>query len=110
MLFYDPRERGLVQPLGTNTLQNAVVEIYKYPHVNESLRDLAVKITSNHITELKTSNEAAHSALPNSLVKSVPQSTSDLLVATVDKTDIDGNQHGVCRKGWARERDRSWSY
>jgi hypothetical protein len=109
-LSKDKVERGLLQRLDAHTFQNAIVEIYNStPASDRGLRNLAVEITLNHLTELRTSEEAAHLAFPNSLAKSVPQFSSDLLIAMMDKIVCDWNQQGLCRKNWARETD-PWSY
>ncbi|OQE71308.1 hypothetical protein PENNAL_c0107G00057 [Penicillium nalgiovense] len=103
-------ERELLRRLDANTFQSAIVEIYNStPASDRGLRDLAVQITLNHLTELRTSKERADFAFPNSLARSVPQFASDLLVAMMDNIVFDWTQHGVCRRNWAHERD-PWSY
>lgn len=110
-LSKDKLERGLVQRLDANTFPSAIMEIYNStPASDRGLRDLAVKITLDHLTELRTSDETTHLAFPNSLVELVPQFSSDLLVSVMDKTVSDWNQHGLCRKNWSHERDQLWSY
>lgn len=99
-------ERGLVQRLDANTFPSAIMEIYNsIPASDRGLRDLAVKITLDHLTELRTSDEETHLVFPNSLVELVLQFSLDLLVSVMDKTVFDWNQYGLCRKNWSYERD-----
>ncbi|CAG7938853.1 unnamed protein product [Penicillium salamii] len=87
------------------------MEIYNStPASDRGLRDLAVKITLDHLTQLRTGDETTHMAFPNSLVELVPQFSSDLFVSVMDKTVFDWNQHGLCRENWSHERDQLWSY
>ncbi|EKV08580.1 hypothetical protein PDIG_57810 [Penicillium digitatum PHI26] len=41
-------------------------------------------------------------ASTDSLMKSIPQFSSDLAVARMDRTVADWNRHGVCKLNWVR--------
>ncbi|CAG7941013.1 unnamed protein product [Penicillium salamii] len=92
-------ERGLVQRLDANKFQSVIIEIdNSTPASDGGLRDLAVKITLDHLTQLRPGDETTHMAFPNSLVELVPQFSSDLFVSVMDKTVFGWNQHGLCRE------------
>lgn len=57
----------------------------------------------DHLTMLRTGEEAAQVALQDTLLESVPQFSFDLLVAIMDTTVSDWSQHGLCRKNWSRD-------
>lgn len=93
VLSKDKVERALVQRLDASTFQKAVVEIYNStPASDRGLRDLVVKITLKHLTKLREIEEGAPLVFPNSLVISVPQFSSDLLIAMMDQTTSGRNQ------------------
>lgn len=101
-------ERELLQRLDVNSFSRAVIEVYKStpPH-ERGLRDLAVKITMDHMTELRTRRESVPAALEDRLLEQVPQFTYDLLVAMMNTSVRDWNLNGVCRKNWSVE-NFSW--
>lgn len=83
----DKVERVFSQLLDANSFQEAIRRIYNStPARDRGLRDLAVKKTLEHLMELRTGEDPADLAFPNSLLELVPQFSSDLLVAVMDKT------------------------
>lgn len=101
----DKVERELAQRLDANTFPHAIVEIYNStPASDRGLRDLAVRMTMDCLTELRTVEDASQMPFPDSLVNTVPQFSSDLLVAMMNRTVPDWNQYGICGKNWTQER------
>lgn len=95
-------ERELHQRLDAASFSGAVLEIYTTtPAVDRGLRDVAVKLTMEHLTELRTGRKDAVAALQNCLLESVPQFCHDLLVAILDKTVSEWNQYGRCKTNWS---------
>lgn len=104
-------ERELLRRLDSNSFPRAIIEIYNStPASDRGLRDMAVKLTLDHLAELRNGEETAHSAFPDSLVKSVPQFSFDLLVAMMDRTVSDWNEYGLCKKNWSHDTDKRWKY
>lgn len=80
-------ERELKQCLHSDTFPQAIFEIYSStPATDRGLRDLAVKMTMDHLTELRNGSECHRVAFPDSLVTEVPQFSSDLLLAIMNKS------------------------
>lgn len=80
-------ERELKQRLHSDTFSQAIFEIYSStPATDRGLRDLAVKMTMNHLTELRNGSECEPVAFPDSLVTEVPQFSLDLLMAIMNKS------------------------
>jgi hypothetical protein len=105
----DKVERELAQRLDPDTFPHAIFEIYNSTSATDrGLRDLAVKMTMDHLTELRKSNESDRVAFPDSLVTKVPQFSSDLLVAIMNRSVADWRQHGECGKNWT-QKDIFWS-
>lgn len=99
----DKVERELAQILDPNTFPHTIFEIYNStPATDRGLRDLAVEMTMNHLTELRTSDESDRVAFLENLVTKVPQSSSDLLVAIMNRSVADwrhmDNAGGTGRK------------
>ena len=96
-------EQELPQRLDARSFPGAVLEIYNStPAVDRGLRDLVVRMTMDHLTEMRTGKEAAPAALQNGLLESVPQYSYDLLVASIDRTVSDWNRYGLCGRNWSR--------
>ncbi|KGO38935.1 Uncharacterized protein PEX1_049590 [Penicillium expansum] len=102
--------------LDSSTFPHATHEIYKSTTASDQgLRDLIVKITMDNLvclrtgskttdpTEAETGVESGPVAFTDSLVKSVPQFSSDLAVAMMDRTVADWNRHGMCKPNWVRQ-------
>lgn len=82
---------------------DAVLEIYNStPTVDRGLRDLAVRVTMDHLTILRTGEEAAQGPFQDNLLESVPQFSFGLLVVMMNRTVSDWKQLGICRKNWSR--------
>lgn len=91
-------ERELGQQLDAVSFPQAVLEIYNStPPEDRGLRDLAIQYTMDNLTSLR-SEEDAPAAFEDSLLKSAPQFSYDLLVAVMNKSVQDWNQYGACRK------------
>jgi hypothetical protein len=102
-------ERELKQCLHSDTFPQAIFEIYSStPATDRGLRDLAVKMTMDHLTELRNGSECDHVAFPDSLVTEIPQFSSDLLVAIMNKSVSEWRRHGKCGTNWA-QTDLFWS-
>jgi hypothetical protein len=100
-LSKDKVEQELTQRLDANTFPHAIVEIYNSTPANDrGLRDLAVRMTMDCLSELRTVDENAQLPFPDSLVESVPQFSSDLLVTMMNRTVSEWNQYGACSKNW----------
>ena len=96
-------ERELRQRLDARSFSAAVLDIYNStPAIDRGLRDLVVRMTMDHLTEMRTGKEAAPAALQNGLLESVPQYSYDLLVASIDRTVSDWNRYGLCGRNWSR--------
>lgn len=79
-------ERELIDSLDANSFPGAIFEIYNStPADDRGLRDMAVRVTMDHLTKLRRGNEEVPVTFENSLLKSVPQFCFDLLVAIMDK-------------------------
>ncbi|KAL4810246.1 hypothetical protein BDV18DRAFT_166675 [Aspergillus unguis] len=79
-------EQELVRRLDARSYPDAVSEIYRStPTHDRGLRDLAVKITMDHLTTLRQSDGIASATLQNSLLESLPQFAHDLRVAMMDE-------------------------
>lgn len=95
-------ERELRQRLDPNSFPAAISEIYNStPAADRGLRDLAVRMTMDHLTELRLENPASPSALHNGLLQSVPQYSYDLLVASIDRTVSEWGLYGRCERNWS---------
>lgn len=100
-------ERELLLRLDVDSFPQAVVEIYKStPRQDRGLRDLAVKITMDHMIELRTRGESMPAVLEDKLLEQVPQFSYDLLVTMMNKSVLDWKENGVCRKNWSVENIR----
>ncbi|KAJ5742373.1 uncharacterized protein N7511_011392 [Penicillium nucicola] len=78
-------ERELIDRLDANSFPRAIFEIYNpTPADDRGLRDMAVKVTMDHLTMLRSGDEGVPVTFKNSLLKSVPQFCFDLLVAIMD--------------------------
>ncbi|KAJ5774850.1 hypothetical protein N7457_009746 [Penicillium paradoxum] len=107
LLSKEKVELELSQRLNSEIFPIAISEIYNStPEKDRGLRDLAVKMTMDNLVELRTQANAGYPthyssrtvpvAFPDSLVQSVPQFSSDLVLAMMDKTVSD----------WTRRIDR----
>jgi len=97
-------ERELGQQLDVVSFPQAIFEIYNStPPEDRGLRDLAIQYTMDNLTSLRSEGEGAAAAFEDSLLKSTPQFSYDLLVAIMNKSVQDWNQYGVCGKNWQRE-------
>lgn len=87
-------KRELRQQLDTHSFSATILDIYNStPTINRGLRDLVVRMTMDHLTELRSGKEAALAALQNSLLESVPQYSYNLLIASIDRTISDWNRY-----------------
>ncbi|ODM20083.1 hypothetical protein SI65_05069 [Aspergillus cristatus] len=94
-------ERELVQQLDAALFPQAIVEIYNStPPEDRGLRDLAIQYTMKNLTSLRSKGQGAVAAFEDSLLKSAPQFSYDLLVAVMNKSVHDWNQYGACAKNW----------
>jgi hypothetical protein len=93
-------ERELIHGLDANSFTRAILEIYNAtPADDRGLRDMAVRVTMDHLTMLSTGDGAAPVTFQNSLLKSVPQFCFDLLVAIVDrKVSNQGSMVCLCKE------------
>lgn len=97
-------ERELMQQLNANSFSRAIIEIYRSTPKNErGLRDLAVKITMNHLTALRSTQESGTAAFQNNLLLSVPQFSYDLLVEMKDKSVFFWSQDKLFERDWLME-------
>jgi hypothetical protein len=95
-------KRELRQRLDPDAFPQAIFDIYNStPPTERGLRNLAVEMTMSHLIELRTSSECSRVAFPDSLVTEIPQFSSDLLVAVMNKSVSEWNQWGQCGKNWA---------
>ncbi|CRL30227.1 BTB/POZ fold [Penicillium camemberti] len=79
-------ERELIDRLDATSFPHAIFEIYNStPADDRGLRDMAVRVTMDHLTKLRSGDEGVPVTFNNSLLKSVPQFCFDLLVAIMDK-------------------------
>lgn len=79
-------ERELIDRLDANSFPRAILEIYNStPAEDRGLRDMAVRVTMDHLTMLRSGDEGVPVTFENSLLKNVPQFCFDLLVAIMDK-------------------------
>ncbi|KAJ5208012.1 hypothetical protein N7449_002391, partial [Penicillium cf. viridicatum] len=105
--------KELAQRLDARTFPHAIYEIYSSTPANDrGLRDMAVIITIDNLvsprtgakktnsTEAGIGEESGPAAFPHSLVSSVPQFSSDLAVAMMNRTVTDWNRHGICMPNW----------
>ncbi|OXV07290.1 hypothetical protein Egran_04945 [Elaphomyces granulatus] len=78
--------RELEQRLNAECFPSAVTDIYNStpPH-DRGLRDIAVDTTLSHLAELRRKDESGQAALPNSLLKQIPDYTYDLSVSMINK-------------------------
>lgn len=115
-LSKDKVKKELARRLDSITFPHAIFEIYSTtPASDRGLRDLVVKMTMDNLVSLrsgaktmdpaeeKTGEESEPVPLPDSLVKSVPQFSSDLAVAMMDRTVTDWNCHGMCKPNWVQQ-------
>lgn len=106
-------EKELAQRLEARTFPHAIYEIYSStPASYRGLRDLVVRITMDNLVSLRTGvkrrklteagtvEEPGPAAFPDSLVSSVPQFSSDLAVAMMNRTVTDWNRYGICKPNW----------
>jgi hypothetical protein len=94
-------EKELVRRLDAASYPLAILEIYNTtPKQERGLRDLALIITMDHMTELRTGEETTPVAFDNSLLDKVPEFSKDLLVAIMNKCVADWKLDGICRKNW----------
>lgn len=99
-------ERELVERLDANSFPLAVIEIYNStPQKDRGLRDLAVKITMDHLTTLRNAGESGPAAFQNDLLQSVPQFSYDLLVAIVNKSVSTWNEYRLPEINWKGTTD-----
>ncbi|KAA8647706.1 uncharacterized protein ATNIH1004_006403 [Aspergillus tanneri] len=97
-------QQELVQRLNANSFPQAILEIYNStPENDRGLRDLVVKITMDHLTTLRSADEAEAAAFQDDLLKSVPQFSYDLLVAIMNKSVSIWNQGEECKKNWLKK-------
>ncbi|CRL24977.1 BTB/POZ fold [Penicillium camemberti] len=105
--------KELARQLDARTFPHAIHEIYSStPASDRGLRDLVVGITMDNLVSLRTGSkkmdpteagtgeESGPAAFPDSLVSSVPQFSSDLAVAMMNRTVADWNRHGICKPNW----------
>ncbi|KAJ5398963.1 hypothetical protein N7465_009452 [Penicillium sp. CMV-2018d] len=79
-------ERELIERLDAVSFPRAIFEIYNStPPDDRGLRDMAVRVTMDHLTMLRSEDEAVPMTFQNNLLESVPQFCFDLLVVTMDK-------------------------
>ncbi|KAJ5954175.1 hypothetical protein N7501_008454 [Penicillium viridicatum] len=106
-------EKELAQRLDARGFPHATYEIYSStPASDRGLRDLEVRITMDNLVSLRTGakkmisteagtvEESRPAAFPDSLVSSVPQFSSDLAVAMMNRTVTAWNRHGICKPNW----------
>lgn len=94
-------EQELVQQLDAVSFPQAIFEIYNStPPEDRGLRDVAIQYTMNNLNSLRSEGEDAPAAFEDSLLKSAPQFSYDLLVAVMNKSVHDWNQYGACRMNW----------
>ena len=95
-------EREMLQRLNVDSFSRAIVEIYtSTPPRDRGLRDLAVKITINHMVPLRTAEESAPAAFEDRLLEQVPRFSYDLLVTMMNKSVENSNLNGVHREHWS---------
>jgi hypothetical protein len=94
-------EQELVERLDANSFPLAVIEIYNStPQKDRGLRDLAVRITMDHLTTLRNAGESGSAAFKNDLLQSVPQFSYDLLVSIMNKSVSAWNGNSVLYTNW----------
>jgi hypothetical protein len=92
----------LRQRLDPDTFPQTIFEIYNStPASDRGLRDMAVKLTMSHLTELRDGGDNDRMAFPDSLATEIPQFCSDLLMAIMNKSVSDWHQSGQCETNWA---------
>lgn len=105
--------KELARPLYARAFPHAIYEIYNpTPSSDRDLRDLAVGITMENLislrtgaqnmdpTEAGTGEEPRPASFPDSLVSPVPQFSSDLTVAMMNRTAADWDCYGICMPNW----------
>lgn len=106
-------EKELAKQLDAWTFPHAIYEICSStPASDRAPRDLVVRITMDNLislrtgakkmdsTEAGTGEESGPAAFPDSLVSCVPQFSSDLAVAMMNRTVTDWNRNGICKPNW----------
>ncbi|KAJ5435461.1 hypothetical protein N7445_006346 [Penicillium cf. griseofulvum] len=96
-------EQELGQRLIPGIFTHAMTQIYNSTHESErGLRDMVIRATMDNFKELRTAivPRVFPPVFPDSLVISIPQFSSDLAVAMVEKTVSDWERHGQCTTDW----------
>ena len=88
--------RELVRQLNVHSFPQAIFEIYNStPENDRGLRDLAVKVTLNHLSTLRKASGTAVAAFQDDLLKSIPQFSYDLAIALMNKSVYMGSTWGI---------------
>lgn len=91
-------EGELRQKLDLDFFPGMIRDIYtSTPQTDRGLRDLVVRLTMEHLTELRPGKDGTLDVLQNELLEQVLQYPFDLLVTAMDQTVADKRRYGVYR-------------
>ncbi|EED11897.1 conserved hypothetical protein [Talaromyces stipitatus ATCC 10500] len=77
---------ALIQRLDAGSFPSVIVEIYNTtPEQDRGLRDIAVQITMEYFSTLRSASKTGVAAFQDALLQSVPQFSYDLLIAMMKK-------------------------